>query len=252
MLRKDIIGLIAKQRNKEHYKMPEKEVLYHEPIAMHSFHHPSSSSPYSHQLPSAFVAFQTSPTTATHAPSVPSSTTCTSSNLMNAHSHLRGGNTTSSATSPGTAHQPISVSPSQQASANLMSHLHHHSSQAMSSHETSPSRYPTLWDPTSVAAANFHHPTAHGYVKQRCIFHLGSFSSFFFFFLFSVRFYDLSTPFHKCWTEIHSRKFTRIMTKNQLVAWNIFCIRRKFIIVNCNKVYTWIENICIQIQKKKK
>lgn len=40
--------------------------------------------------------------------------------------------------------------------------IHHHASQPLQAHESPSSRY--LWDPAAVANANFHHPSAHGYV----------------------------------------------------------------------------------------
>lgn len=39
-------------------------------------------------------------------------------------------------------------------------HLHHHASQTLQSHDAASARY--LWDPSAVAASNFHHPSAHG------------------------------------------------------------------------------------------
>lgn len=60
--------------------------------------------------------------------------------------------------------QPIhrhlpTASPYAMSSHNQLPHLHHHASQTMQSHDTSSARY--LWDPSAVAASNFHHATAH-------------------------------------------------------------------------------------------
>lgn len=150
--------------------MPEKEVLYHEPIQVHPFHHSSasaaamhqsasvpSSSPYPNlQIPSAFVAFQTSPTAAAAAAAAAAahgSMAAGVANHLEHHAHMQRqtqSNTQSSA-----------APSSHQIGHNQMSHLHHHSAQSLQVHEANAARY--LWDhPSAMAAANFHHPSAHG------------------------------------------------------------------------------------------
>lgn len=149
--------------------MPEKEILYHEPVQVHPFHHPSAStgvptsSAYPNlQLPSAFVAFQTNPMATTHVP------TTGVTNHLNHHAHLhqrqmqQQPQQTQPQQLPNHRH-PSNLQSSHQLDHNQLPHLHHHSAQSLQSHETSAAaaaRY--LWDPSAVAAANFHHPSAHG------------------------------------------------------------------------------------------
>lgn len=54
----------------------------------------------------------------------------------------------------------IFFSPYAMASHNQLPHLHHHSPPSLHTHDSSGARY--LWDPSAVAASNFHHPSAHG------------------------------------------------------------------------------------------
>lgn len=51
-------------------------------------------------------------------------------------------------------------SPYAMGSHNQLPHLHHHSPPSLQTHDSSSARY--LWDPSAVAASNFHHPSAHG------------------------------------------------------------------------------------------
>lgn len=168
-------------------KMPENEISYYDQVQVHPFHHPvaatsimqhhtgaSPAGPYpSLQFPSAFVAFQTSPAAA-HVP------TANTANLLEHHAHLHrqqqqqqqqafGGNQASGVetgskmpkfTQPAAATAPDQFNPrplSSQTDQALSHRQHLH--QTPQSHETA-SRY--LWDPAAVAAANFHHPSAHG------------------------------------------------------------------------------------------
>lgn len=43
---------------------------------------------------------------------------------------------------------------------NQLPHLHHHSPPTLPAHDAASARY--LWDPSAVAASNFHHPSAPG------------------------------------------------------------------------------------------
>lgn len=183
-------------------KMPENEISYYDPVQVHPFHHPAAATsimqhhtgasptgPYpSLQFPSAFVAFQTSPAVA-HVP------TANTANLLEHHAHLHRqqqqqqqqqaaafSNQAAGLESNANAlhfkcengkmskfMQPTAATAAEQSLFNprpLSSQTDHrqHLHQTPQSHEAAAaaaaSRY--LWDPAAVAAANFHHPSAHG------------------------------------------------------------------------------------------
>lgn len=162
---------------------------------MHPFHSTTSESMHQAQVPtsipctnlpigSAFVAFQTSPTTDIHLPANQPSAINSNNHIEHHRSHLQR-DTHSALSQPQTIHSNHQINQNQMA-------LHHHAAQSLQVHESSASRY--LWDPAAVAAANFHHPSAHGYVD---VILLGDFFLCWFCFKFantSIRSYSPSLP----------------------------------------------------------